>query len=188
MMNDDDMRGFTQTSQIIIGSLAAGVIMFWVIITLVLGDGPGAPAVAGAKILGLPPLTAVSVLFGAVSVVASILIPRVMVDSALARMGTGGPGDLDAGREPGTKQVSPGGGAAELLPVYQTQLIVASALNEGAAFFAGIAYMIEHHAAAILVAGVLLALLLSRFPTAERIQAWLSAQLERLAAKRRDDF
>ncbi|WP_165246228.1 hypothetical protein [Paludisphaera soli] len=192
-IDDEQFQAFTRTTQIIVGSLAAGVVMFWVIVTVVLSDGGGPkPAAgggaAGPPILGLPLLTAVSVLFGAVSVVASILVPKLIVDGAIGQMAKGIRPDSTTSAPTGAKQVDPESEADKLLPIYQTQLIIASALNEGGAFLAGIAYMMEGHAAAILVAGVLLALLLSRFPTAERIQAWIAAQLERLAAKRRDDF
>jgi len=188
MMKDaDDIQGVTQTSQIIVGSLAAGVIVFWAVVTLVIDPDP-APAGGAGLLFGMPMLTAFSALFGVAVLAASILVPRLIVDGAVAQLAKGGPHDRDAGEGAGTKQLRPEAGAAELLPVYQTQLIIASALNEGGAFFAAIAYMLERHAAAILVAGVLLALLLSRFPTVDRVRGWIEAQLERVAARRRDDF
>lgn len=192
MMKDaDDIQGVTQTSQIIVGSLAAGVIAFWAVITLVIDPNPapaGGAGRAGGLFFGIPMLTAFSALFGVAVLAGSILVPRLIVDGAVAQLAKGRPYDKDAGEGAGTKQLRPEAGAAELLPVYQTQLIVASALNEGGAFFAAIAYMLERHSAAILVAGVLLALLLSRFPTVDRVRGWIEAQLERVAARRRDDF
>ncbi|AMV40399.1 hypothetical protein [Planctomyces sp. SH-PL62] len=192
MMKDADaLQGSTRTAQIIIAALVMGVVMFWAIITLVLPAGVGpqpAPGAAGPDILGLPILTALAVGFGAVSVVMSLALPRVMVDGALRGIAKGLSPDSTTDAPPGAKQIYPAGDVEKLLPVYISQLIVASALNEGAAFFAGIAYMMEHHAASILVAGVLLALMLTRFPTADRIQIWLEAQLQNLAGKRRDDF
>ncbi|MDG3006052.1 hypothetical protein [Paludisphaera mucosa] len=192
MMNDEDaVQGATRTMQIIVAALAGGVVLFWAMVTLVLPNagGPKPPAAAaGPDILGLPLLTAMAIVFGLVSVVASFLVPKVVVDGALGQIAKGMATEDSTASRPGAKQVYPASEVAKLLPVYSTQLIIASALNEGAAFFAGIAYMLEHHPATIGVAGVLVALLLSRFPTTDRVQGWLEAQLERLTVKRRDDF
>jgi hypothetical protein len=74
--------------------------------------------------------------------------------------------------------------AAALLPIYQTQLIVGAALLEGGAFFATIAYMLERNMMALGLAGVLLAVLLTRFPTIARLRSWLDRQVELLHQER----
>ena len=71
---------------------------------------------------------------------------------------------------------SPGG-----LPVaFLTQLIVGAAMNEGAAFFALVAYLIEKNPIALAVAIVLIAGVIARFPTAGRVERWLEQQREKL--------
>ena len=71
-----------------------------------------------------------------------------------------------------------------LAQLYQTQLIVGAALLEGAAFFAGIAFMLERDPIAAGMALVLLAVLAARFPTRDRIEAWLEQQLGLLQEER----
>ncbi len=64
--------------------------------------------------------------------------------------------------------------------VYQTQLIIASALNEGPAFFAGVAYLIGKDTIALGVGVLLIAVLASRFPTRDRVARWIDEQQEKL--------
>ena len=71
-----------------------------------------------------------------------------------------------------------------LVPVFQTQLIIGAAMLEGGAFFAAIAYMLERSPIAAGMALVLLVVLASRFPTRDRIQAWLDHQLGLLQEER----
>ena len=81
-------------------------------------------------------------------------------------------------------QVYPAGDTGRLLPLYTTQLILGAAINEGMAFFAAIAYMLERHPIALGTAIVLLGGLIARFPTADRVNAWLDQQLEQLRIER----
>ena len=75
-----------------------------------------------------------------------------------------------------------------LLSLYQIQLIVGSALAEGGAFFALIAYMLERHPAALGMAAVLLAALMTRFPTRDRVVGWLDRQLALIQEERQGGF
>lgn len=61
---------------------------------------------------------------------------------------------------------------------YQTSLIVALALLEGAAFFALMAYQLEGVWWTLLVAAVLGFFMLLHFPTVGRVEAWCRTQLE----------
>ncbi|OJW08338.1 MAG: hypothetical protein BGO49_13125 [Planctomycetales bacterium 71-10] len=184
----DAVRAVVRTSQIIVGAMVAGVAFFCVLATTVLSDAgrPGPPA--KPDVLGLPLITAMSLGFGVISIVASLVVPRVMVEGGLRAIAKGPSLDDMKLTESGQRQVYPASDVGRLLPLFQTQLIVASALNEGGAFFGALAYMIERQAAALAVAGTLVALLLSRFPTLDRVQGWLDAQLERLSQLRRDEF
>jgi hypothetical protein len=71
-----------------------------------------------------------------------------------------------------------------LAVVYQTQLIIGAAIDEGAAFFAGIAYLIGKNSIALGAAILLLAGLLARFPTRERVARWIEHQREKLILER----
>lgn len=184
----DAVQGVVRTAQIIVGAMVAGVTFFCVLVTTVLSDARQPGAGAGPIVLGLPLITAMAVGFGLLSLVASLVVPKVVVEGGLRAIAKGASlGDMKLA-ESGQRQVYPASDVGRLLPLFQTQLIIASALNEGAAFFGAIAYLIEGRAAAIAVAGTMVALILGRFPTLDRVQGWLDAQLERLAALRRDEF
>jgi hypothetical protein len=174
--------------QIIVGSLTAGVVIFGVLVLTVLDGGRRPPAANLPTILGLPLLTALAAGFGVISLVASFVVPRFVVESGLRGIAGGATADETKPVESGQRQVYPANDLGRLMPLYQSQLIIASALNEGGALFGLIAYMIEGHVAALATAGALVAVLLSRFPIAERVQGWLDAHLERLAELRRDEF
>lgn len=191
-MKIDEAENFdvnVQVMQIIVGALAAGVVVFGVLVLTIL-DGGNRPAAAANQptILGLPLLTALAVGFGVITLVASVVVPRLMVEGGLRAIAGGSTTDDTKLTDTGERQVYPANDVGRLLPLYQTQLIVASALNEGGAFFGLIAYMLEGNPAALATAGVLVAVLLSRFPVADRVRGWLDAHLERLAELRRDEF
>ena len=63
---------------------------------------------------------------------------------------------------------------------FLTQLIVGAAMNEGAAFFALVAYLIEKNPIALGLAVVLIAGVISRFPTTGRVERWIEQQQEKL--------
>jgi hypothetical protein len=60
-----------------------------------------------------------------------------------------------------------------LLGVYEFQLRVGYALVVGAALFGLIVALMEHSVAGMAVAGVCLLVMIARFPTASRIEAWI---------------
>lgn len=185
--DEDAVQAATRVMQIIVGSLTLGVVLFATLIVGVLrSDKPPVPD--APKLLGLPILTAVAACFGLLSVLVSFVIPKIMVDGGLKQIAKGPSLDEAKRLDSGERQVFPASDVRRLLPVFQTQLITASALNEGAAFFAVLAYMIEARPIALGVAAVLIALLVSRFPTVDRVKGWLEAQLERLTLLRRDVF
>jgi hypothetical protein len=69
------------------------------------------------------------------------------------------------------------GDVAPLAAIYQTQTIIGAALIEGAAFLAGIAYMLEQRQISLYVAGALLVLIASQFPTVSRLEGWIENEL-----------
>jgi hypothetical protein len=68
------------------------------------------------------------------------------------------------------------GNVVPLAVVYQTRTIIAAALLEGAAFFATIAYLIEHQRIALYVAIALALLILCQIPTPSRFESWLESE------------
>jgi hypothetical protein len=74
--------------------------------------------------------------------------------------------------------------ASKLAIVYQTQLIIGAAMNEGVAFFAAIVYMIGKNPIALGLAILLLGGLIVRFPTRDRVALWIDRQQEHLILDR----
>jgi hypothetical protein len=175
----DAIQTTVRTSQIIVGALASGVAFFGVLVLTVLSDQTAAPSPNG--------LTFMAVAFGVISLVLSIIMPVILVDSGLRGIVRGTTPDETKPTESGQRHIYPASDVGRLLPLFQTQLIVASALNEGGAFFGFLAYMLEGQTLALAVAGVLVAVILSRFPTTDRVQGWLDARLQRLDALRRGE-
>ena len=56
------------------------------------------------------------------------------------------------------------------------------------AFFAGIAYMLERNPLALGMALILLAAMAVRFPTRNRVNAWIDQQQSMLQSERQADF
>lgn len=174
----DAVQATTRTSQIIVGALIQGVVLFMAIVLLLL-DQPSRPPGEG-RAAAAPVITYLAVALGASLLVASFVVPKLVVDSGLRGFVKTGASAANITGDDGSKQVKPAVAAQELLPLFQTQLIIAAALAEGGAFFATIAYMLEHHYLALAVAGALLAALVSRFPTVDRVNVWLEENLSRL--------
>lgn len=185
--DEDAVQAAVRTMQIIVAALTLGVVVFSVLVLALLRDDkpldPNTP-----RLLGLPMLTAMAVLFGVVSLIASYIVPKIIADGSIRQLAKGPPLDDTKRLDSGGRQIYPASDVGRLLPVFQTQVITASALNEGAAFFAVLAYLTEGQPIAIGVAAVLIAVLVSRLPTVDRVKGWLEAQLERLALMRRDEF
>ncbi len=186
--DEADIQAQVRTMQIVVVALAAGVIFFGVLTVTVFRDATRPPVAPGPMILGLPLLTALAAVVGALTLIASIVAPRLMVANGLRMIAGGLTLDETRPTSSGQRQVYPAGDVGRLLPLFQAQLIVASAMNEGGALFALLAYMMEGEPLSLAVAGALLAVLLSRFPTVDRVGTWLELHLERLADLRRDGF
>lgn len=124
------------------------------------------------------PLSLLAIGYAAVVVALHLVIPGQIVAGgrrALAR------GDRLAGAGP-----APQADQVGLLGLYRTSFIVGSALVEGGALLATIAYLLEGKAPTLLVALALGALLLVRVPSRGGLEAWLERQGERLEQERAD--
>ena len=188
----DSIEPVTRTCQIIVGALVMGVLTFLAIVVF-LNVGPGNPA-AGPGIGGaalplpgggsLPLMTALAVVLGIIGLVMSFTVPHVFVAGTRRTIAREVPPATTPHKPSEPALVYPAGDTGRLLPVYTTQLILGAAINEGMAFFAAIAYMLERHPVALGTAIVLLGGLIARFPTADRVNAWLDQQLEQLRIER----
>lgn len=74
----------------------------------------------------------------------------------------------DGGFDPHSEEVF-----TELAPRYQAEHIIKNALLEGAAFFNGVAYLVETIWWSLAMMGLLILLILIRFPTQTRIRNWI---------------
>ncbi len=162
-------------SQIIAGSLIAGVVIFLVVVLfLVHGQGRGNVAAGNFPILSL-------IAAGMLTTLApmSVLMPRFLNQASLGQLtaGTWKPPD-------GVNPATFGTVTDKLMAIYQTTLIIRLALLEGAAFMGVLAYLQEAQPWALGLVAVALAMMALSFPTRGRAQAWLDSQADALATLR----
>jgi hypothetical protein len=199
MTDPDGIEPITRTCQIIVGALIMGVLTFLAVVLLLNvyaalpapaqgGQGAGGAALPGPGGGSLPLITALAVVLGIGGLVMSFVVPGVFVTNARRQIAKGTPPATTTRQPSQPAQVYPAGDTGKLLQIYPTQLIIGAALNEGMAFFASIAYMLEGNPIALGTAVVLLGGLVARFPTVDRVNAWLDQQLSKLQIERQGDF
>jgi hypothetical protein len=192
--DEDATRLVVRLGQIIAGAMVVGVSMFLVIAAAIdlgldgqarrgAGDAAGAPAQQGGQPeQTVPILSYIALAVGAVMFPLSFLVPDLVAKQHRRAIAAGKP--TPAGASPAsTPQSSPDAMRTplhDLHGAYSNQLIIELALVEGAAFFAGLAYLIEKNSIAITVAVALVASMIARFPTADRFARWLEQQQEKL--------
>jgi hypothetical protein len=213
MSTSDDLElidSVTRVTQIIAGSLITGVLVFLGIafaidplggahrsniVARLTGAPAQAPAAAPDANAAPPPaagpidvgemLTWMALGVTAVGLALSYLIPGWMVDRTRQAIAAGKwppPGLVAASSPFGPEALKSDTGKLALL--YQQQFIVGAALNEGAAFFVGVAYMLGRDPVALGLAVLLLVALAARFPTRLRLASWIDRQQESLALDR----
>jgi len=96
-------------------------------------------------------------------IVLRLIVPRILVQI----------GVRDAFREQLIENVS----KEQFVPIYQTSLIIASALLEGAALFNCIALIVQGQIWSLGIVGGLVLLMAAGFPTVDRVDAWTEEQL-----------
>lgn len=157
----ENAQQLLRMGRIIVSALAFGPLAFAGVVVVLAGKELGQP-------LGTVPLVSyMAAGIGALNLVLSQIIPLVgtaQFRKKLAGQGTVTPDDL--------------------LPGYQVQTIIGSALLEGAALFNLVACLVEKQTwslgfAAVLVFGILL-----RIPSATKMEAWVKNQLELLELER----
>jgi hypothetical protein len=148
--------------RIIVGVMTVGVIGFAVVAVAMRARGSMPPPPAQ------PLISIVAAAFGLITLVARMLMLPAMTNAGRRQLH-------------GVKDVT----TDQLLNVYQTRMIVGSALMEGPAFFFLIAYLTEATPWALaggLLFGAFMAIM--NFPTRERLDSWLAVQRELLEQER----
>jgi hypothetical protein len=175
-MNDEDMQNALatrlMTMRIIFFALMNAIVVFLAIALYLRASGQGQAAPDP------PLLTYLAVALGGLLFVAHVVVPRAIAAASMRRIARGQaitkrPADSDLGGEVG-----------QLVVVYQQRLIVSAALLEAPAILALIAYIVEGLWPALLVVGISLLALATRFPTMYGLQTWLEESQERIASER----
>ncbi|QEL13393.1 hypothetical protein [Limnoglobus roseus] len=171
---DEHLRTTVTVQKFLIGGLALGAAVMGVVVTVmhfVVLDGkamaPDLPRFGGVSILTL--------IVGVVvcsTTVASFIMADTVRRQTLARLGTAPPAatSLEDRRT--------------LLAGWQGSGIVQAGLCEGPTILALVSFLITGDAVLLGVAGAMLALLLSRFPSEDSTRRWLDAAEEELGRTR----
>lgn len=173
----------TRTSQIIIGALAMGLVFFIAIATLVPFQGVGGPP-GGPVAPPTPIFTYMAFALGIPGFLFSIIVPKVIATAERRKIARGTWGQPADSQVKASKDFSEGNDTAKLIAVFQTQLIIGAALNEGPAFFALIAYMLERNPLSLGLAVFLILGVAVRFPTQIRVEQWIDNQLQLILQER----
>jgi hypothetical protein len=107
--------------------------------------------------------------FAVFSGIASFVVPNLISNRARQSLATGGPSNWGLVKNlPNAAEL---GDIAPLAAIFQTRTITGAALLQGAAFFACVAYLVEHQQAVLIVAGALLLMIASKFPTVSGLES-----------------
>jgi hypothetical protein len=190
--DQDAIRSATLQGQIILGALVAGLVMFLVISTIIIigltprpaaADGRGAVAAESP----LPIITYVAVAFGATLLPMSFVVPSLVAKQQRRALASAG---MTASASPAPTRGGQSNAAMAPLTglpaAFLSQLIIGAAINEGAAFLALVAYLLEKNPIALAMAVVLIAGVIARFPTAGRVERWIEQQQEKLREEQLD--
>ena len=158
----------TLTMQIIVGSLASGVVMFSAVALFLATQQP-------KPVPDVPLLTYMSIAAAPAAILAALTIPGLIMRNQRQAIAAGRP-TLKAGSIGGTPLAEAEQSLGPFMGGYQTALIVRSAILEGPAFFCLMAYMLEGQAVSLVAAGVLLLFILSGMPTRSRVEEAIQRQ------------
>jgi hypothetical protein len=151
----DSVAAGTRVLQIVVAAMAVGPLVFIGIVPFI------PPGLGGPRAGNLPVLSVAAIVAAATAVPLSLVLPRLVTDARRKQIAaTPAEGD-----------------AARLMASYQVGTIVGAALNEGAAFLAVMAYMLERQPYALALALVLIAGVALRFPRRAAVEQWVEDQL-----------
>ena len=185
MSGDSDDRsnqldGQAWVCQIIAFALIAGVTIFFGIAVLIrFNSGKGWIA---AEPWDLAPVRAIlsllSVVMAAIMAVLSFVVPKAITTAMRRQIAKG----QFPKNEEGVPLAIDTAGAFRV--AYLNQMIVGMAMLEGAAFFCGISFLLEGRLPPPIAAGVLILLMLARFPTRGSIEGFVEDQGAKLLEDR----
>jgi NADH:ubiquinone oxidoreductase subunit 6 (subunit J) len=156
-----------QTMRIVLLALIMGIVSMMVIFVMMRSD-LNAPQRPNQPILSYY----VACPFTAVLLLVQIFLPKQIAQVAIRRI---------AATKPQTEEKPV---TQRLVDVYQSQMIISSALLEGPAFLNCIAYFMEGSLLNLGLAGGLASLILLKFPTQFRIMRWMEEQLDYIHQRR----
>ncbi len=165
---------FLRTAQIVAGSLIMGVSIFLVVVFLV-RSGKGGFAENPWDFMGPKSIpTLIGLFMAATLMVLSFLVPRQLVANHRKCVAA-------AKRAEGAELIADEMG---LFGFYQAQMIVGMALLEGAAFFNVGVFLVAGHILNLIAVIGLVLLIVIRFPTEGRVEAWIDNQMELIRQER----
>jgi hypothetical protein len=157
--------------RIIVLALALGVLSFLVIAVVVRTQNPQMQASRTGFLT-----------YGALGIAALLVLLQAVVPALLANQLRR---QLAAGKWPPPGAAStPADDFGKLCALYQTRLLLGAAMLEGGAFLLLIAYFMDGDVVALVGGGVMLALLLAKFPLRSAVEGWLADQQEMLRQER----
>ena len=166
----DYVRTVTRTVQIIVGAMAASVLVFLGIVVVLVSQNAQAAAAAAEPIVTYTAI-GMTIAVG----IAWLIVPGVVVGRMRQSLIDGRSSQWVLVKS--MSDVAELGDVVPLAAIYQTRAIIGVALLEGAAFLSNIAYLLEHQPIALYIAGVLLLTIVSQIPTVSRLESWLESEL-----------
>jgi len=128
----------------------------------------------------LPILSLIAVVVFSSNLLFSLLLPNIIARQAVQ--------NIVAGKWQGRARntLRPPSTIAEYLhTIQQSKMIVAFALLEGAGFLAGIAYLLEGRVFTLCIVIVVILVMLSIFPTAQKCRDWMTKRAEQIERLRK---
>ena len=176
----EHIKSLVRTMQIIVLALAGSVVLFMVVVLVMQAGGQVAQQVPRE-----PLISYAAIIFAFVSLALWVVVPRLIAGQMRLAIADGKPvnsSDGGAFVSEEMREIHP------LIAMYQTTLILACAILEGAAFFNVVAFLLERQQMNFIAAGVLALLIFSQVPTGGRLVSWVEDELgniDRLRSMRR---
>jgi hypothetical protein len=161
----EKLRPNVLTLRIIVAAMATGVLVFAAVATIIRAGGNMQPRAVGL-------ITIMAFAWTPVALILGRLVPALMGKQARANIVSG------TGLAASNSEVD------LLANQYQTNTIIAIALLEGAAFFNLVAYLLEGHPAALGLGIGLAIVILTQFPSAQRMANWIEQQVRLIAEEK----
>jgi hypothetical protein len=168
-----ECSGLVQVTQIIVLALGAGVLTFAFVALVVVRPDLQAPP-------GL--ITQLAAGFGLLAGGAALAIPPIVASRQCRQIADGTWPKWPSRSLPESPRLRTDAG--KLAAVHQSKTIFGAAFVEAGAFFALLAYILEHHVAGLALAGLLLVALLWHLPTQRSVTRWIEQRLDEIEQER----